>query len=344
MQNIKENGVLNQTLLEFKIKFIIYVLYMLIAIFSLLTLLYFLDIIKITPLLANLNIGLILLSVIASRLLQKNKKYYRIISHSVIAGLFSVITLNLFTVSADRFAPMWYIPVIIGSYVALEKRDGIIVTILSIIFILLNIDNNHYNLQSLNTLFLSVIAVSIIGYIISDRIKQYDNENREILNRLNNLANIDYLTRVYNRRAFFEVGQKSLSFAKRNSLGACVIMLDIDFFKNINDTYGHKKGDEILKRLANVIKNSIREDDVFGRIGGEEFALVLNNCNKEIGIKVAEKIRKIIEEDEKVIPTISLGLVTNEDNNSYRLDKLLNLADKALYKAKEAGRNRVETI
>jgi diguanylate cyclase (GGDEF)-like protein len=124
-------------------------------------------------------------------------------------------------------------------------------------------------------------------------------------------------------------------------------MLDIDHFKKINDTYGHKCGDLVLKKLAATCQQVLREVDIIGRIGGEEFAILLPETDKEQAIEVAERLREAIGNAEVAIEngrpvrfTASIGVtsLTGEDKN---MDVLLNIADKALYQAKNAGRNKV---
>jgi diguanylate cyclase (GGDEF)-like protein len=134
--------------------------------------------------------------------------------------------------------------------------------------------------------------------------------------------------------------------AEKNSKTICGIMVDIDFFKKINDTYGHEAGDEVLKKLTAKISSIIRETDIFGRIGGEEFAILMENCDKKKLWKIAEKIREEIAKcsvryDELIIKcTISIGAYVAEKGEN--IETILKRADELLYKAKENGRDRVE--
>ena len=116
-------------------------------------------------------------------------------------------------------------------------------------------------------------------------------------------------------------------------------MIDIDYFKNVNDTYGHDVGDLVLKELCSVIENLIRETDIFGRWGGEEFLLILPKTNKDEAISMATRIKNIIEEHKfDYIPQITVSIGVSVYNESI----ILKDVDYALYKAKSTGRNRVE--
>ena len=124
------------------------------------------------------------------------------------------------------------------------------------------------------------------------------------------------------------------------------MMLDIDHFKKINDTYGHLAGDFVLKEIAKIIKDSIRKSDICGRFGGEEFVIVLPNTKLSGAMKLAERIRETIQNHtfdfngKKINVTVSIGITSVGVNDSY--ESLISRADEALYEAKEKGRNRIE--
>ena len=147
-----------------------------------------------------------------------------------------------------------------------------------------------------------------------------------------------------------KLSERYFSIAKRNETPLSLLSLDIDWFKDVNDTYGHDVGDEVLKLFTRTIETTLRESDVFGRLGGEEFSILLQNTNSQHALYLAEKIRMTIEKTPYVDKngtlikfTVSIGVTTmNEESNT--LVGLLKNADKALYMAKEKGRNRVELI
>lgn len=164
------------------------------------------------------------------------------------------------------------------------------------------------------------------------------------------LAFIDELTQLYNRRFFKEVLQKEFASAKRYKHPLSIILIDVDRFKSFNDRYGHPTGDVVLKRVASVLKDIVRESDTVSRYGGEEFAILMTNTKKDNSLEMAERIRKEIEVTKiqtdygELNVTISLGIGVLEDNNNMHIDsaeEVFDQADKALLKAKETGRNRV---
>lgn len=165
-------------------------------------------------------------------------------------------------------------------------------------------------------------------------------------------ATLDALTGFYNRRQLEERIKQESAKAKRQKTPLCAIMTDIDFFKRVNDVYGHAAGDLVLKTVSKTIRSQLREYDIAGRYGGEEFAILLPFTKTEEAIMVAERLRKSVENNKvdlsKVNPdapqkiinvTISIGIY--EFKPSDEADDLLKKADKALYEAKETGRNKI---
>jgi len=177
---------------------------------------------------------------------------------------------------------------------------------------------------------------SLLG-LCSERIDLYE--------RLQQLSIFDSLTGVYNRRYFMERLSEEFSRAQRFNLDLSFLMIDIDNFKKINDTYGHLVGDAVLREIARLIWENLREIDFVARYGGEEFSVVLLDTDKTAAIMVAERICSRISRerlkafDETLAVTVSLGVAGFPANTRY-LDVLIETADKALYKAKAAGKNR----
>ena len=163
---------------------------------------------------------------------------------------------------------------------------------------------------------------------------------------LKKAAIIDPLTGCYNKKETEILAEKFLKNYLRYNTPFSILMLDIDHFKRVNDTYGHLAGDFVLKEVASTIKNLARESDVCGRFGGEEFIILLPNTKLTGALKLAERIRNAIENKEfvfnnKKIPlTISIGITSASKQDS--IFSLVERADNALYAAKEGGRNRVE--
>jgi diguanylate cyclase (GGDEF)-like protein len=162
-------------------------------------------------------------------------------------------------------------------------------------------------------------------------------------------ATRDPLTHAVNRRGFEEALAKEYAFSRRHGRPLSVVAVDVDHFKRVNDTHGHAAGDFVLKRIADVIARSIRCEDLFARIGGEEFVLLLRDIPTEAAVQCAERLRAAVErtaierEGVRIPTTVSLGVATY-DAGSYASPKVLvEAADAALYEAKAAGRNRVCT-
>ena len=155
-------------------------------------------------------------------------------------------------------------------------------------------------------------------------------------------ASIDVLTGIFNRMKFEEFFEFELQKAKMQRTQLSIILLDIDDFKNVNDTYGHDVGDFVLKELCQVVDNKLRKGDVFARYGGEEFIIIFPNSTIQAAISIANRIRKDIEShDFKKVPqvTVSLGVIEVKENTLVEI--FLKNVDIALYKAKENGRNNV---
>lgn len=169
--------------------------------------------------------------------------------------------------------------------------------------------------------------------------------NEEIFQKnqeLESLANRDPLTLCFNRRAFSRQFNELFTPAKAEGIPLSCIMVDIDFFKSVNDRYGHATGDQVIKAVADVLKTSTRDSDLVGRYGGEEFCVVLPGISQDKAFEVAERIRITMENQScsGVNVTLSLGVsMLSEQVN--KPDELVNQADKALYAAKNSGRNRV---
>ena len=158
-------------------------------------------------------------------------------------------------------------------------------------------------------------------------------------------ATLDALTNLNNRRQFETRLKQEIAITKRQNNPLCAMMIDIDFFKKVNDTYGHASGDKVLRTVASVIKAQLRESDIPARYGGEEFAVLLPYTHIDEAKIVGERLRKAVEETTvsldnlNINVTISMGLAEFRQDESG--EELFAQADKALYKAKESGRNRV---
>jgi diguanylate cyclase (GGDEF)-like protein len=189
------------------------------------------------------------------------------------------------------------------------------------------------------------ILVRVNTHITMLRLRRHLEEQNAELERL---ANTDYLTGLYNRRYFFHTAEAEFSKAVRNGYPLAITLIDLDYFKKVNDTHGHLVGDSVLVHIAQLIRSHSREGDVAARYGGEEFILLHPSIDSQNAYHVAERLRKMVEvtpflhEEDEIGVTLSAGIVDTLVGQKFsRIDDVLGLADKALYRAKEAGRNQV---
>ena len=171
-------------------------------------------------------------------------------------------------------------------------------------------------------------------------------EKKQLEGELQRLATTDVLTQSSNRRHFFECANQAFTAAREDGTPLSFLLLDIDDFKLINDTYGHQQGDEVLQHIADSGKAVLRRGDVFGRIGGEEFAAVFPGCEAEVAEQIAERLQREIQRlsfshgQERFGVTISQGLTSLRDED-LSLDSLFARADAAMYQAKRMGKNQI---
>jgi diguanylate cyclase (GGDEF)-like protein len=183
---------------------------------------------------------------------------------------------------------------------------------------------------------------------VGERIISLEDRLIRTQEELRQLATHDFLTGLLNRRACVDSLVVELDRGCRTGDPVCVVMADIDHFKAINDTYGHQTGDEILCEVAHRMQKSLRPYDIAGRFGGEEFIMILPECNLTEGVKLAQRICRLVRSEPVIIKDVpikismSLGVAVANQVAPADLEELLGSADAALYRAKEAGRNRVE--
>jgi two-component system cell cycle response regulator len=172
-------------------------------------------------------------------------------------------------------------------------------------------------------------------------------ELEESKKALAELATTDALTQLKNRRLFYTQAEQNLADCRRNERDMSVLVLDIDHFKKVNDTYGHHTGDEVLIRVAKLLSRMVRAVDTVARFGGEEFAVLMPETNKLGAAVLGERIRSVIEKEHIVVDgqtiavTASLGIATLAAEQVESIDQLLSIADRRLYLAKNSGRNRI---
>lgn len=241
-------------------------------------------------------------------------------------------TLNLH----PEYGIYWVYVGIISFFLLLEFKDACISVVLfdAGVFYLTYL---HFDLSAELRIYASILIVTVFSALISLLINR-------LLRTLSRLINHDSLTDALNRHTFHCSINETIYAYKRFQTPSSLFIFDLDFFKKVNDLYGHLKGDEVLVTVAKTIQNRLRDSDKLFRYGGEEFAVLLAHTNEEDAFKLAEELRSLVEQQNYNIEqpvTISGGVssVRESDNAQDWIAR----CDKALYKAKSSGRNRVVT-
>ena len=235
---------------------------------------------------------------------------------------------------------------LIGGY-----RESLFITILLTISVILATLFGHHMIdltgeahsveKSLDRGFWLAISIIFSGIFGRFFLKKYT----ELTNQLNHENIQDPLTGQLNRRGLNFHFEKELESASLLSTPLSLILIDIDYFKKVNDMYGHDIGDNCLVEIANLLSHNLRKEDIIARFGGEEFIVILPNTALDEALSIAEKLRKRIESEKfsnfNLPLTITLGISVHHKENDNAL-KMIKRADKALYRGKDKGRNRVE--
>lgn len=247
-------------------------------------------------------------------------------------------------------APLFIEPACMACHAMQGYKIGDVRGGISVIFEITDVEErlkwNRYVIWGLS-LAISIVLIAIIYSFIRKVKRLLDAAHAKI----SEMANTDELTRLHNRRYFMQRFELEFNRAKRYGHPLACVMLDIDFFKRVNDVYGHQAGDIVLKSMASIMNAIVRNTDVLARYGGEEFIMLLPETSPEGTQVLTEKLRAMIEQtpftlqDGKVLQvTISIGVAHFSANQLKTMEDphhLIKLADEALYRAKESGRNRV---
>lgn len=166
-------------------------------------------------------------------------------------------------------------------------------------------------------------------------------QSKQQQQQLMKLALTDHLTGLYNRHSLYDLGPKYISNAHRHKTPLSLLVVDLDHFKKVNDTHGHSVGDTVLQDISEIMQQHCRTEDIAARFGGEEFIMILTNCDLENAINKAERLREAIESSKPEGLTITSSIGVAELSHKEEIDDLFNRADAAVYEAKDTGRNKV---
>lgn len=221
---------------------------------------------------------------------------------------------------------------------------GLFIPFIMAIFFIMHIQRLNKKLRE------HAIEIGNFNATLEHEVEERTHQLTLLNSKLKELANTDELTKIDNRRHFFLLATQYFYASKRNNTELHIFSLDIDLFKQVNDTYGHAIGDEVLKSFCHTVKEIIRQSDLFGRIGGEEFCICIQNTTLEGATILAEKIRECVQNttaivDTKELPkiTVSIGISSLHKADNEIFD-IIKRSDEALYRAKRNGRNQVQII
>jgi len=294
--------------------------------------------------------------VILSIIYDQKKKYYtNILLNSIIEKVYFISVMmwgNAFTVmnqiEQGNLTTFALVLVVLSMMVTMRYEYTTLLMVLNNV-IFLSVGNMLYGETYFTTdimftsIIYTVIAISLARLFAKQRfeIKRNHIMLQEQNEKLENLAIRDSMTQLYNNAYIHDFIVKSVAYSHKSKGSLCILILDIDDFKKINDTYGHLFGDEVIKAIANMLIVHSREGDIVGRYGGEEFLIVMPHIHNGMTTKIADRFRigvaeLVFSKDVKV--TVSIGGACLEDHTAM---ELIELADQNLYAAKRAGKNKV---
>lgn len=257
----------------------------------------------------------------------------------------------LIYVSFDELRLLWFFTNVPGVFILLGIRAGWVITILTMVG--LGVGNSYlespYSLPAMVTAQMCLLYLGVFFHAYVNRSYSYFKRMRDYNERLKELATHDPLTGVLNARAYYEACDQQIRISQRADQSFSVLFIDLDHFKKINDGFGHAAGDEVLRTVARVLRDSLRQSDLLGRIGGEEFSVFLPDTDLNGAIQVAETLRQRVADCQIALQgshlqvTASIG-VANRDPQQPSIKAIQQRADEAMYEAKKAGRNRVSTF
>ncbi len=332
---------------ELRFRLLSYGLLLSIFVSSIAPILMVLHILPIKIFILFLDLFLLVVSITLFVLLRSNKVHYTLVLSGYLILIYGLILLLNLQGSIDSLRLLWFLLLLVIGFLIGNVWIGISVSVIVVITVVILFSTTFgFSAKVALVNFFEVhLVLTTLLFLYTKRTNNYAHKLKEQNVLLEKLASTDTLTGIYNRRFLFELAHKYLEKAKRANTNYTLIALDIDHFKNVNDTYGHNIGDNALKAFANAVKFMLREGDLFGRTGGEEFSVIIMDSDKNNSYIVAEKIRteveKIICDIHEIHITVSIGIAFLQADDT--LEDIMIRADKCLYRAKENGRNQVVT-
>ena len=294
----------------------------------------------------------------ASAILVSLTRFTRAAAHLATAAIFlSLVGPGVYAGGINSSSVVWLVFVPVAATVMGGTANGLFWSIASIVAVMgLYLFDQAFIVgwtarppQSLDRaveLVLSIMGAGVV-LLFNEQIKRRHMVNLDgVQAQLTELAEMDPLTHVLNRRSFIRKAESELARSGEGR-GFSILLLDVDHFKRINDTYGHNIGDKVLNRIVTICSPALRKEDILARMGGEEFIALLPNTAASAATEVAERLRKLVQntsidtKEGTVNITVSIGVSSYSPTETSSVQELIRRADEAMYKAKEAGRNRV---
>jgi diguanylate cyclase (GGDEF)-like protein len=258
---------------------------------------------------------------------------------------------SLIYVSIDELRILWFYTNVPCVFILLGQRAGWFATGLTIVgFLAINEHlERPYSTNGVATGVLALVYFGVSFHAYVDRSISYFKRMRDYNAQLHDLASHDPLTGVFNAGAYYRACDQQIHASQRANQPFAVLFVDLDHFKSINDTYGHAVGDDVLRAVAQTLKDTVRRSDIVGRIGGEEFSVFLPNTEVAGATQLAEALRLAIEHihievnGQRLRITASIGVAARQFGQE-SMQAIQQHADQAMYEAKRAGRNRVSTF
>ncbi|WP_242390594.1 GGDEF domain-containing protein [Pararhodospirillum photometricum] len=269
--------------------------------------------------------------------------YYAVLAFAnyVMAFFFNVM---------DEMRVVWFFLNIPAVHLILGPLAGTVTAAASIAFILLAnpLLDQPYSLNGQMTMIIAILYITAFIHAFTAKSISFHHAMVEANQRLHALATRDPLTDLLNSRTYYALGERLLRASQRGGRPCCVLFIDLDHFKRINDQYGHEAGDDVLKTVAGTLRRSVRASDLVGRIGGEEFSLLLPDTALAGALDLGESLRRDIEALRIPTGSLVLGVTASigvaESTSGQSLAEIQRHADEAMYVAKREGRNRVTTL